>query len=454
MPDRIDRGVRIGRDQLSTMLEEQVDPQGQRLVIQSRPLAYHYELGRFGIETPTRFFQDLSQSWGTDRVKPEAGSALSEPTRARHAAGQHLVFTHRGKSQPPQLIDYRQRRQDRIVGKEQMGNWLDRLNKVQCRGNHTVTVKQHPIHIEQNSLWRHDSTLRVHSFDYRPIGFPVDRLPANRANAKPPQIIEPFKARIFRVVKLANVPHLRSHVFVSIDRWLLARSSEGAPLILLSVCVFTLALSVPRADAASDTAYYRGEINSHNNVRFFNSSENKKIQRLIINSPGGEVVAGIELGRWVFRNAVDVVVEHQCLSSCANYVFPSGRHKTIRRHAVVAWHGNYHHLQATGLWLDDIESRMARTGEDRETARVKVKQQMQDLVIRERDFFREIGVDQRLCWVGKMPPYSSPDYFTMSANDMLYYGVHSVTIEGDLLDLGPTGIAVDIDWISLKHQNP
>lgn len=225
-------------------------------------------------------------------------------------------------------------------------------------------------------------------------------------------------------------------------------------LILPWACLLALSTPIARADEHSATAFYRGEINAENNDRLFDSVRDRAIRRLLIDSPGGEVIAGIALGRWISRNAIDVVVEHQCLSSCANYVFPAGRRKIIGRNAVVAWHGNYHHLQATGLWVDDIESRMARTGEDRDSARARVERQMQDLVRREREFFRAIGVDQRLCWVGKMPPYSAPDYFTMSADDMLRFGVRSVTVEGNPRVDIPQDLELDIRWISLEHRSP
>ena len=52
------------------------------------------------------------------------------------------------------------------------------------------------------------------------------------------------------------------------------------------------------------------------------------------------------MGRWHFLSW-----PYRCsaiLSSCANYVFPAGYHKTIGPGAIVAWHGNYHHLKQTG----------------------------------------------------------------------------------------------------------
>jgi hypothetical protein len=194
------------------------------------------------------------------------------------------------------------------------------------------------------------------------------------------------------------------------------------PLLLL---VFSLAHGAEvRVD--TDTARYRGEISAESNQRFFASVAKRPVKRLIIDSPGGEVEAGIALGYWVYRHGIDVIVEGRCLSSCANYVFPAGRRKVIRQGAYVAWHGNYHHLHATGLWRDDIAARMAATGENAVTAERHVRRQVQHLVALERDFFHRIGVDQRLCWVGKMPPHSAPGYYTLSASDMARYGLQSV----------------------------
>lgn len=136
--------------------------------------------------------------------------------------------------------------------------------------------------------------------------------------------------------------------------------------------------------------------------------------------------AGIALGTWVFEHRLDVEVNEYCLSSCANYVFPAARRKFISPGAVVAWHGNYHHLKATGLWTDDIAARMRRHGEDAATAREAARAEMERLVRLERDFFARIGVDQYLCWIGKMPPYNARNYYFLSREDMARFGVTRV----------------------------
>jgi hypothetical protein len=180
-----------------------------------------------------------------------------------------------------------------------------------------------------------------------------------------------------------------------------------------------------------DTAVYRGEINAETNQRFFAQVAGTTPRRLVVDSPGGEVEAGIVLGRWVFEQGADLVVEGECLSSCANYVFTAARRKTVRPGAVVAWHGNYHHLEATGLWRDDVAARRARTGEPEATAEQAVRAQVERLVALERAFFATIGVDERLCWVGKRPPHEVPNYFTLSAEDMARFGVFGVSLPED-----------------------
>lgn len=178
---------------------------------------------------------------------------------------------------------------------------------------------------------------------------------------------------------------------------------------------------------AGQLAVYKGEISAVNNAAFFKRYAGKPVAQLDINSVGGEVEAGIELGLWVHRHGLDVTVTGLCLSSCANYVFTAGRHKDIKPGAVVAWHGNYHHLEETGLWRDDVALRMRRDGEDKNTATRIVRAQVDKLLAMEKQFFLEIGVDEYLCWVGKMPPFSVRDYYTLAVEDMARFGVRDVS---------------------------
>jgi hypothetical protein len=203
---------------------------------------------------------------------------------------------------------------------------------------------------------------------------------------------------------------------------------------------------------AGDSVAYRGEINAEANQRFFAQVARRPPRRLVIDSPGGEVEAGIALGRWVFAQGVDLVVEGECLSSCANYVFTAARRKTVQPGAVVGWHGNYHHLEATGLWRDDVAARVARTGEAAATAEQAVRAQVARLVALEKEFFATVGVDERLCWIGKLPPFDVPNYYTLSAADMARFGVFGVSLPGDYpAKHDPDGGAA-IPLIRLEHS--
>ena len=177
---------------------------------------------------------------------------------------------------------------------------------------------------------------------------------------------------------------------------------------------------------SAGVAYFSGPISAEQNQQLFEAVKGKTVKRLIITSGGGDVEAGIALASWVFDHGLDIEVSKYCLSSCANYVFPAGRHKSIGSGAIVAWHGNYSHLKQTGLWRDDIAARMERHGEDAATAEVHVREQVDRLVRLERDFFARIGVNEYLCWVGKMPPYNAPDYYFLSRQDMARFGVSQV----------------------------
>ena len=177
---------------------------------------------------------------------------------------------------------------------------------------------------------------------------------------------------------------------------------------------------------AAGAAYYTGSISAEQNQRFFEAVQGKAVKRMVITSSGGEVEAGIALGLWVFNHRLNIEVPEYCLSSCANYVFLAGHHKSIGAGAIVAWHGNYNHLKQTGLWQDGIASRMERHGEDAATARVQVREDVERLVDLERDFFARIGVNEYLCWIGKVPPYNAPNYYFLSRQDMARFGVTHV----------------------------
>jgi hypothetical protein len=211
-----------------------------------------------------------------------------------------------------------------------------------------------------------------------------------------------------------------------------------------------LVLACGSGGLPSATAVYSGPISEEQNRRFFAGIEGRRVTRLLITSGGGEVDAAIVLGEWVYDRRLDVEVPEYCLSSCANYVFTAARHKRIHSGAIVAWHGNYRHLQETGLWKDDITARMRRHDEDRRTATRKARITVERLVGLERDFFARIGVDDYLCWIGKMPPYNVPDYYFLSVDDMERFGITRVQAPPDYAATDVSGFDHDIVYLRLE----
>jgi hypothetical protein len=223
--------------------------------------------------------------------------------------------------------------------------------------------------------------------------------------------------------------------------------------VLLLIPMVSVSMT-PIADAVNgQTVYYVGEISAEHNRRFFDLVGDEAVHRLVITSDGGEVEAGIALGLWVLARRLEVEVADYCLSSCANYVFPAGRRKIIRSGSVVAWHGSYRHLYETGLWRDDVVHRQEVHGEDAVTAERRVRALVERLVRLEDAFFERIGVDGYVCWVGKMPPHSAPNYFFVSREDMARFGIRHVQTPTDYESIDFSHLGVDIVHIDLGARD-
>jgi hypothetical protein len=56
-------------------------------------------------------------------------------------------------------------------------------------------------------------------------------------------------------------------------------------------------------------------------------------------SGGGDGEAALAIGTLLHRHNWDVEVVGTCASSCANFIFPAGKTKYLRRHALILFHG-------------------------------------------------------------------------------------------------------------------
>ena len=205
-----------------------------------------------------------------------------------------------------------------------------------------------------------------------------------------------------------------------------------------------------RAEAPSSTAVrvdgdavvFQGSIDEPSVREFLRLVEDPAIHRLVIRSPGGLVGPALDMAEAVVARGLDVDVDQACLSSCANYVFPAGRHKTLSGPAAVGWHGDMAHVlyraqQGEEHWSDEL---MAQ-------ARV--------LARREDAFFRRIGVDGFVCWFGKIAPYDVDAFYTLSIADMAGFGIRDVSVREP--EASPAAGAIEritVDWTTLEAVRP
>jgi ATP-dependent protease ClpP protease subunit len=112
----------------------------------------------------------------------------------------------------------------------------------------------------------------------------------------------------------------------------------------------------------------------------------KKIDRLILNSPGGEINLGMDLGEWVFQNNLDVEVKDRAFSSAANYVFVAGKNKYLYKSSMLGWHGG---ATSDAPWYFKLYAR----------------KYIKKAKAREKLFFSKIGVNHQIITYGQRPEF-------------------------------------------------
>jgi hypothetical protein len=215
----------------------------------------------------------------------------------------------------------------------------------------------------------------------------------------------------------------------------------AAALLLCAACAS--GAHAEGVTATGDTITFEGRIDHRSAGEFLRLVQDPAITRLVINSRGGLVAPALDMADAIHRRQLDVDVPEHCLSSCANYVFPAGRRKTLGWPGAVAWHGNMTHvlyLQQSGQasWSE------ALMAEARQLAR------------RETEFFRGAGVDGFLCWFGKIAPHGVDAFYYVAVQDLERFGVHDVTVrEGGPVRAEAEGLRkIAVDWAQLEALRP
>ncbi|MCO8047281.1 hypothetical protein [Acinetobacter towneri] len=117
--------------------------------------------------------------------------------------------------------------------------------------------------------------------------------------------------------------------------------------------------------------------------------QSDKIDTLKINSRGGEIGLGIDLGNLVYDHQLNVEVGQYCFSSCANYVFPAGKVKYLNLRSQLGWHGgSLQKMQFESAEMEQMYNDYIGPIHAKETA-----------------FFQKIKVQQSSTIAGQAPEY-------------------------------------------------
>ncbi len=193
-------------------------------------------------------------------------------------------------------------------------------------------------------------------------------------------------------------------------------------------------VGAPAAAPISALVTFSGPITFESVAGLIRQAATFPVQRLVIDSPGGDVDAGLTLGQWIADHAVDVEVVGLCASACANYVFAAARRKIIDDGGLVVWHGS--------LLQKDFRDRAA--GCSRRLAELRVAEH--DLVEfdtgalaversfcatwpalaeRQADFYAHIGVDEAVTRLGQ-EPYDFHAAWTVPVEVMARFGLTAI----------------------------
>ncbi|QCI65830.1 hypothetical protein [Phreatobacter stygius] len=126
--------------------------------------------------------------------------------------------------------------------------------------------------------------------------------------------------------------------------------------------------------AAGSTLCFSGEITRASAERAMALlAADRSIATMVITSNGGEVTVSLRLARAIRARGLTLVVQRQCVSSCANFLFTAARRKVVAPRSLVVFHGGIAPAAFGGLF--------GGGGEERE------------LLAQTEGFFREIGVN-------------------------------------------------------------
>jgi len=172
------------------------------------------------------------------------------------------------------------------------------------------------------------------------------------------------------------------------------------PSLIMAVLTYGMHSPLPdgwnRVDV-STISFRGGDIDS-SSLKSFTELVDHRTDTLILTSRGGDVDAAIGMGREIHGRGISVVVRGYCVSSCANYLFLSGRRRIIEPNSFVGFHGTVTSMDIERL-IARIKSSGEAAGKQDEEVEMDIRYARSDierLRSMERDFATLVGFSQSL----------------------------------------------------------
>ncbi len=189
--------------------------------------------------------------------------------------------------------------------------------------------------------------------------------------------------------------------------------------------------------------YYVGDIDHDGitKVKQLFEKADVKPNSIVITSPGGYIVHGLDLAEWMLDNEISIEVSDYCISSCANYVFAAGKEKRLRKDAILGWHGGSVSYQGDAMTQSqfiqvvtfynhcDLNQLSPYHSEN-----IFFSQQSE----RECTFFRRIGINPMLLFAGqwrRLGLYKTPaQFWSYTLDSLKQLGLTNIILVDDLWD--------------------
>lgn len=163
--------------------------------------------------------------------------------------------------------------------------------------------------------------------------------------------------------------------------------------------------------------YYDGDLTNTANEKV-KDLYNKKITGIAINSNGGEINLGMDLGEWIYDHRLDVHIKNHAFSSAANYIFPAGKNIFLYKNSMVGWHGGVNQVPIT-LYEKFMTNFILRN-------------YLNKAKIREKEFFKKIKINQEITTYGQRKKFEKyeNDYigWTYTLDMMKYFGIKNIVL--------------------------